>query len=98
METFGFAPASTTVQVFGPVAVAGLGLIVEQLEDQPPKFTPERAGAVRITVVPIGYSAEQTDPPAPPPSAQPGPQWMTFGVPVAEGAVTSHPVAFKPSL
>jgi hypothetical protein len=29
---------------------------------------------------------------------EPGPQWITFAVPVAEGAVTNQPVVFRPSL
>jgi hypothetical protein len=37
----------------------------------------------------------QTEPPVP---VQPGPQWITFGVPVAEGAVTSQLVVFNPAL
>ena len=46
----------------------------------------------------MGYVPTQTDPPAPPLRDQPGPQWITFGVPVAEGAVTSQLVEFNPSL
>lgn len=40
----------------------------------------------------------QTEPLEFPFAAQPGPQWITFGVFVAEGAVTSQLVVFKPSL
>jgi hypothetical protein len=41
--------------------------------------------------------ATQTEPPKPA-AVEPGPQWITFGVPVAEGAVISQFVLFKPSL
>jgi hypothetical protein len=51
-----------------------------------------------VTVVPRGYVAVQIDPPVWPFAAQPGPQWRTFAVPVADGAVTSQFVVFKPSL
>ena len=54
METLGFALLKTTVQVLGPAAVEGLGIIDVQLDDQPPKFTPVWAGAVKVTVVPMG--------------------------------------------
>ena len=89
---------SVTVQVFGPVAVGGLGLTVVQLLDQPPKLTPGSVGAVKVTVVGgpfgcplvvLGYGAEHTDPSGVACSVEP-PQWITSGVPVAEGAVTSQ--------
>jgi hypothetical protein len=85
---------SVTVQVFGPVAVDGLGLIEVQLSDQPPKLTPDSVGAVKVTVVGaplvvLGYVAVQTEPPGAACSVEP-PQWITSGVPVAEGAVTSQ--------
>jgi hypothetical protein len=41
-----------TVQVLGPVAE--IVPVFVQLEDQPPKETPVRAGAVRVTMVPMG--------------------------------------------
>ncbi len=62
--------------------------VLVQLDDQPPKLTPLIAGAVMVTVVPNGYVAVQTELVDP----KPGPQWMTLGVPVAEGAVSSQPV------
>jgi len=82
--TFGLAgtelvpvPVMVNVQVFVPVSVDGLGLMVpsggRQLVDQPPNLAPV-SGAVNVTVVPIGYVATHTDPPVPPLSAQPGPQ------------------------
>lgn len=83
----------TRVQLFGPDAVGGLGLGV-QFEDHPPK-APVPAGAVRVRGVPMGYVATQTEPPEP---VQPGPQWITFGVPVADGAVMYQLVVFRPSL
>lgn len=57
------------VQVFGPAAVGGLGVGV-QFEDQPPK-APVPAGAVKVTGVPMGKVATQTELPEP---VQPGPQ------------------------
>src|SRR3974390_138020 len=89
-----------TVQVLGPPAVTGV--IATQLVDHPPN-APDPAGAVSVTwvgapFVMAGNVAVQTEPPAPPPRAQPGPQWSTFGVPVADGAVISQAVVFKPSL
>ncbi len=85
---------SVTVQVFGPVAVDGSGLTEVQVSDQPPKLTPGSVGAVKVTVVGtplvrLGYVAVQTDPPGAACSVEP-PQWITSGVPVAEGAVTSQ--------
>jgi hypothetical protein len=41
------------MQVLGPAAEDGLGLIVLQLEDHPPNWAPV-AGAVNMTVVPTG--------------------------------------------
>lgn len=41
-----------TVQVLGPVCV--IVPVFVQLEDQPPKKTPVRAGAVKVTEVPRG--------------------------------------------
>jgi hypothetical protein len=40
------------VQVFGPFCV--IVPVFVQLEDQPPKATPFRTGAVKVTVVPRG--------------------------------------------
>jgi len=51
--------------------------------------------AVKVTVVPVSYVPVQTDPPDP---VQPGPQWIRFGVPVSEGAVTNQVVVFSPAL
>jgi hypothetical protein len=82
---------NVTVQLLGPAAV--IGPVFAQLDDHPPNAAPV-AGAVNVTVVPTGYVATQTE--APDPAA--GPQLITFGVPVAEGAVTSQLVVFKPSL
>jgi hypothetical protein len=84
------------VQVFGPAAVEGSGLIVRQFEDHPPNW-PVPAGAVKVTMVPLGYVASQTELPRPA-AVEPGPQWITFFVPVAESAVISHEVVFKPAL
>lgn len=87
-----------TVQVFGPVGV--IVPVFMQLEDHPPNLTPVCAGAVSVTVLPSGNVAVQTDLPAP----APGPQLITAGVPVAEGAVTSQlppasgVLGFSPSL
>ncbi len=44
--------------------------------------------------MPTGKVAVQTDPP----DVDPGPQCNTLAVPVAEGAVTSQVVVFRPSL
>jgi len=82
------------VHWLGPACVGGFGFGV-QVVDHPPNNTPICVGAVSVSVVPIGYVATHTDPPDP---VQPGPQWITFGVPVAEGAVTSQFVVFSPSL
>jgi hypothetical protein len=82
---------NVTVQLFGPAAV--IVPMFVQLEDHPPKAAPV-AGAVNVTAVPTGYVATQTE--ALVPAA--GPQLITFGVPVAEGAVISQLVLFKPSL
>ena len=83
-----------TVQLFGPAAVTGA--LCVQLEDHPPKL-PAPAGAVTVTVEPMGLVATQTEPPRPF-EEDPGPQWITSGVPVAEAAVTSQSVVFRPSL
>jgi hypothetical protein len=83
---------SVTVQLFGPVALTGAVFV--QLNDHPPKATPFWAGAVKVTVVFTGYVAAQTEPP----EAEPGPQWMTPFVPVAESAVISQFVVFRPAL
>jgi hypothetical protein len=72
---------TVTVQVFVPVAVDGLGLIVWQLYDHPPNATPSPAFVpstadvivVKVIVVPIGYGAEQTEE-VKPAAAEPGPQ------------------------
>src|ERR1019366_10154965 len=82
---------SCTVQVLGPAAVT---VVARQFHDQPPKATPGSAGAVRVTMVPRGYVAVQMEPAEP----EPGPQSMTLGVPVAEGAVMSQSVVFNPAL
>ena len=81
---------NVTVQLLGPPSVAGA--VGVQLVDQPPK-APAPAGEVSVTVLPTGYVAVHTEPPAP---VQPGPQWSTLAVPVAEGAVTSQFVVFSP--
>lgn len=81
-----------TWQVFGPASVTGV--VATQFVDHPPN-APAPAGAVKVTTAPTGYVAVQTEPPEP---VQPGPQWITFGVPVADGAVISQPVVFNPSL
>lgn len=79
------------MQLFGPAEVtAAVGV---QFQDHPPK-APVPAGAVKVTVVPRGYVAVHTEPP----EVEPGPQWITSGVPVAEGAVISQSVVFKPAL
>src|SRR5579863_5039857 len=85
-----------TVHVFGPAAVTA---VVTQLVDHPPK-APAPAGEVNVTwvgrpLVRAGKVAVQTEPPAP---VHPGPQCSTFGVPVADGAVISQVVVFRPSL
>ena len=85
---------NVTWQLFGPAAVTGRSGV--QLYDHPPN-APAPAGAVRITVVPTGYVATHTDPLRPAP-LEPAPQCSTLGVPVAEGAVTSQLVVFRPSL
>jgi hypothetical protein len=64
-----------------------------QFQDHPPKATPVSAGAVIVTIVPKGYVAVQTEP-----EVEAGPQLITFGVPVADGAVSSQPLVFNPAL
>ena len=97
-------PLSTTVQVgelrsVVPVAgwqtpPAGGGGDAPSPEFQPPNPAPV-GDSVKVTVVPVSYVPVQTDPPDP---VQPGPQWIKFGVPVSEGAVTSQVVVFSPAL
>jgi hypothetical protein len=88
----------TTVQVFVPAGEDGLGEIEPggrvQLEDQPPNL-PELDLAVIVTAVLRGYVAVQTEPPF---GANAGPQWITFAVPVADGAVICQLVVSRPSL
>jgi hypothetical protein len=95
-ESFEALPVpSVIVQEFGPAAVTVP--VPVQFEDHPPNATPVLAGAVKVTVVPTGYVASQTGAPKPE-LLEAGPQWITFFVPVAESAVTSQFVVFKPAL
>lgn len=68
------------------------GIVGLQFHDHPPKATPDLAGAVIVTVVPNGYVAVQTE------GVEVGPQLMTFGVPVADGAVSCQPLVLSPAL
>jgi hypothetical protein len=73
-----------------------------QFEDHPPKVPVLPGVCVAVIMIGgltlMGYVPTQTEPPVLPSIAHPGPQWITFGVPVAEGAVTSQLVLFTPSL
>lgn len=69
--TLGLLGEIVTVQLLGPAAVTGA--VAVQLSDHPPKAAPVD-GAVKVTVVPIGYGAAHTEPPVPPFRVQPGPQ------------------------
>jgi hypothetical protein len=78
------------------------GVVDVQFQDHPPNATPGSDGAVKVTTVgaPLvvrGYVAVQTEAPSEVARAEP-PQFMTFGVPVAEGAVISQLVVFNPAL